>query len=166
MVKKLKAKPRAIQTPTISAMVAQKQKSKLRSAQTPKPALDPIIRVSKAEIQNATDRFVELQSVMRLIRDKTGIDLQHYDVFLPHLVQMRNKELFPYLHENTHVSADGRVYLGFANAVKVVEMLTKIVPEINIEISLPDRESIVKLLVANLLWVKPQSLTKCGEDSD
>jgi hypothetical protein len=45
-------------------------------------------------------------------------------------------------------------------------MLLLIVPEINIEISLPTHDSIVKFLVANLNWEKPSFLARCGEGSD
>jgi len=44
-------------------------------------------------------RYIELNAVCELIKEKTGIDLAEYEVYLPDTIQMRNKELFPFLKE-------------------------------------------------------------------
>jgi len=44
-------------------------------------------------------RYVELNAVCGLLQERTGIDLAEYEVYLPDAIQMRNKELFPFLKE-------------------------------------------------------------------
>lgn len=45
-------------------------------------------------------KYVELTSLIELIKSKTGISLQEYEVYLPESIAVRNRELFPFLHEN------------------------------------------------------------------
>ncbi len=53
--------------------------------------------------------------------------------------------MFPFIHEQGIVS-NGKIYLSFLDAIKFIELLVKIVPEISIEVDLSTRDLIVVFL--------------------
>ena len=109
------------------------------------------------------DQMIALADLMIALQNKTGIAISQYEVTVPSLMQLRNNELFPFLQQKA-VVAGGAILLSFANAVKVMELLSQIIPELNFEMNISTQDYIKRYLKTLTVWHSPKfPIRPCGE---
>ena len=95
-------------------------------------------------------KCVKVAHLISALIEQTGIDLHSYESDLPDSVTLQNKQLFPLL-KNKSLFIRNEIYLKFEDALQFVQILTKVVPEIKIEVDV-SIDGIQKLMMP-LNWL-------------